>query len=242
MDGQLDTPLRSYSEWVKMCRELTADEAKARAFRIHRYSFTHRLAGLLTAHLPAKGRDQVMYAVQLVGQHARPAYLGVSSEGRRRLWDLPVGESHHLSNTYPPEIWEQVRILHWRELLEGKGHDLSKVQEEVSKQFGVDAAHSMKLIGMGIEYLFQKGILPELNARTKLRAGGFKEVSFDGSLSRQASIAGKWLVPMYPDLLEGWQELALAEQSDPRPVLLLSVPTGSIVFPGNVLKEILAGG
>ncbi|MCC6415439.1 MAG: hypothetical protein IT582_05990 [Opitutaceae bacterium] len=109
-----------YRNWAESCRLLNADEKKARDFRARRYAFTHSLANELIRNLPAGGDDQVIYAVHLMGKHNQPVYLGTSSEGRRRLWDLPIGESHHLSNTYPPETWARVQILHWKRLLSAK--------------------------------------------------------------------------------------------------------------------------
>ena len=221
-----------YRRWAEACRALNADEDRARTFRTQRYAFTHALAELLVKDLPPAGDDQVIYAVHLSGRHPRPVYLGTSSEGRRRLWDLPVGESHHLSNTYPPEIWESVQVLHWKRVLTEHGHDLAGLQKAVGEQFNASPAEALKLIGMSIEFLFQKAVRPEINIRTKLRQGGFKEVDFSESKSRQAQIAHRRLDPAFNDLTQAWSNLGKEARDCDKTIH--SGRFGSVIFPSRV--------
>lgn len=222
-----------YRSWVESCRSLNADEDKARDLRTRRYGFTRSLANHLVKNLPAYGDDQVIYAVHLTGQHSRPVYLGTSSEGHRRLWDLSIGESHHLSNTYPPEVWSKVQIMHWKQLLSAAGHDLGALQESVSKSFPEKSRFALKLIGMGIEFRFQQEIRPEINILAKRRQGGFRTVDFAGSQSIHAAIARQWIVgPIFDDLLRSWNDLQ-AEAKKCRETTLVA-PFGSIVFPSRI--------
>lgn len=57
----------------------------------------------------------VLYGVFASG--AGLCYVGQTQEAERRLRDLPVGESHHLANTVPPEVWERVVVIRWPLLL-----------------------------------------------------------------------------------------------------------------------------
>lgn len=235
-----DAQPASYQRWAALCREVNADAERSRRFREQRYAFNHRLARHLVENLPARRRDQVIYAVHLAGDHPCPAYLGTSTEGHRRLWDLPVGESHHLSNTYPPETWERVTILHWRQVLMEESYDLTTLAAQVGEHFPVEPAEVMKLIGMGIEFLFQKETNPELNIRIKLRRGGFRKAGLDTSASRQALIARRWMEPLFPILWDHWQKLGAAAAGHAGPAL--HTPTGSVVFPTRIFAEMLAEG
>ena len=88
------------------------------------------------------------------GRLSRPIYPRTTSGGRRRLWNLPVGESHHLSSTYPPESRERIQVLHCRQVLTLEGYDLGSLEEQVSEYFPARPAEVIKLIGPGIEFLF----------------------------------------------------------------------------------------
>lgn len=230
-------PGGDYRSWAAVCRQLNADEDKARDFRARRYAFTHLLASHLIEHLPASGDDQVIYAVYLAGKHSKPVYLGASSEGRRRLWDLPIGESHHLSNTCPPETWARVQVLHWKRLLSETGHDLDELQKRVSEVFPEKSKSALKLIGMAIEFRFQQEIRPEINILTKRRQGGFKSVDFLGSKSLQAAIARRWIDgPIFSTLLTSWTAMQ-AEAENCRDTKWIS-PFGSVLFPDRVFDSV----
>ena len=123
--------------------------------------------------------------------------------------------------------------------MERKGHDLARLEFLISKRFGSGAGETLKLIGMGIEFLFQKAVLPELNVWTKLRAGGFKAVCFNSSRSRQAEIAEQWLGPIFPILHEAWEQLT--KEAVGCPADALPSPNGTVVFPGSILNDILTG-
>ena len=227
----------SYQSWAMLCREINSDAVKSRSFRENRYAFNHRLASRLVENLPERGLDQVIYAVHLTGDHPRPAYLGTSTGGHRRLCDLPVGESHHLSNTYPPETWERVQILHWRQVLDREGFDLRALEAQVAEHYPAKPGEALKLIGMGIEFMFQTETMPELNVRIKLGGGGFREVGLGRSGSRQALIAGRWMKPIFPLLLDYWMRLQAEAGAYSGPAM--HTQTGSVVFPAFIFGEMV---
>ena len=59
--------------------------------------------------------DHAVYGVYVTG--AGLLYVGQTRDARRRLRDLPVGESHHLATTVPPETWERVLVIQWPALI-----------------------------------------------------------------------------------------------------------------------------
>ena len=72
------------------------------------YRATRRLTGFSNPILIVSG-------VYLPGTGL--CYVGQTQEARRRLRDLPIGESHHLAMTAPPELWTRVIVVQWAELL-----------------------------------------------------------------------------------------------------------------------------
>ena len=45
-------------------------------------------------------------------------YIGESVSGLRIMWDLPIGESHHVASRIPPEAWARVIVVRWPLLLD----------------------------------------------------------------------------------------------------------------------------
>ena len=148
---------------------------------------------------------------------------------------MPVGESHHLSNTYPPEIWERIQVLHWRQVLKLEGYDLTVLEAQVAEHFSTKPVDALKLIGMAIEFLFQNEAMPELNVRSKLRSGGFREVGIGTSASRQAIIARRWMGSLFPILLDHWMRLEAGADAHSGPAM--HTLTGSVIFPSRILGE-----
>jgi hypothetical protein len=75
--------------------------------------------------MPVTG--DVLYGVYIAGGGL--LYVGQTHDAWRRLRDLPVGESHHLATTVPPETWERVAVVQWPELLDRVPHEESQVAE-----------------------------------------------------------------------------------------------------------------
>lgn len=195
------------------CDVRTREEALD--FLDRRYAYTAAVAQALTRHLPASddGEDDALYGVWL-GPLAEPVYIGQTEHARRRLWDLPVGESHHLANSFPPETWGRVVVVRWHDLVE-RGisqlhprylHLLTRLQRE--KRIPRRKANLVGGVGLAFEYLLQREYNPVFNATRKQRDGTRKLVHRDKSRS-----VGAVLAPHVADLFEevhaAWRDAAL---------------------------------
>ena len=101
--------------WRQALQELTRDGQSAAEWRFSRYTFAHRLGSALSRDPETGGTltGPVIYGIWL---DWGLIYIGQTTEAERRLKDLAVGESHHLANTFPPEIWHRVVVLPWPRL------------------------------------------------------------------------------------------------------------------------------
>src|SRR4051812_35553868 len=90
--------------------------AEAREHLRRRFSFTSAVGRALVNGLSTGTDGSIVYGVWLHGLEP-PIYIGQSTEANRRLWDLPIGESHHLSNTFPPEMWSRIVVVQWSGVL-----------------------------------------------------------------------------------------------------------------------------
>ncbi|MEV5661107.1 hypothetical protein [Streptomyces flaveolus] len=106
-----------YLAWQESLRGLTASATALAHWQEQRYRFAHQVRRALLA-APFAGASAVVGPV-LYGIYtaAGLCYIGQTHEAERRLGDLPVGESHHLGNTLPPELWDRVIVLRWPALL-----------------------------------------------------------------------------------------------------------------------------
>jgi hypothetical protein len=77
-----------------------------RRWQERRYTFAYML-GIALCSEAAPGIPPVtghaLYGVYIAGPGL--IYVGQTGQAERRLRDLPVGESHHIAATVPPEIW-----------------------------------------------------------------------------------------------------------------------------------------
>ena len=102
------------SQWLQAIRAMTATPDDAACYLDRRLRFTTEVARALSHDDPAL--DSLVYGVWLE-RHQSPIYVGQTIEGRRRLWDLPIGESHHLANSFPSETWDRVVVVYWEQML-----------------------------------------------------------------------------------------------------------------------------
>jgi hypothetical protein len=156
--------------WQQALRELTRDSESAAEWRFSRWTFAHRLGLALTGDSATGGAitGSVIYGIWL---DWGLIYIGQTSEAERRLRDLPVGESHHLANTFPPEIWNRVVVLPWPEL--------SSVQPGIERL-------SPSEVGLGLEYGLQLKLSPLANASRRTTNGNWRPVNWATSGSRGA--------------------------------------------------------
>jgi hypothetical protein len=101
-------------------------------------------------------------------------YVGQTTEAQRRLRDLPVGESHHLANTFPPETWHKVLVVAWPRLPEATP---------------LTAALGPELVGLALEHRLQERLDPLANSERRTSDGGWRVVVRQGSRSRGARAA-----------------------------------------------------
>lgn len=161
--------------WRQALLDLTANEQAAAAWRRERYAFAHCLGSALTAGTGTRPalNGSVLYGVWLAWGLL---YIGQTSEVQRRLRDLAVGESHHLANTYPPEIWSRVVVIAWPQL-PAAAPAIERLSEPV--------------VGLALEHRLQAMFHPLANASRRTPTGGWRRVDWSGSRSRGSDAAGE---------------------------------------------------
>jgi hypothetical protein len=163
----------------------------------------------------------VIYGVYVVG--AGLLYVGQTGDAKRRLRDLPVGESHHLATTVPPETWDRVVVVQWPDLLP----DLRGSEGLAAERLGHQTC------GLALEHLLQVTYRPVMTARRRGGAGVWAARRIDSSRSRGAVNSGR-----FPDLFRAvraaWDHLADTPEpgnSDPA----VYAGAGRVIFPARVL-------
>lgn len=147
-------------QWLAAIRAMTATPEAAAEFLNRRLRFTTAIARTLSHNDPTC--DRLVYGVWPEG-HESPVYIGQTTVGRRRLWDLPIGESHHLANSFPTEIWAKVVVVYWGRVLDARP-DLSERADLAVKTL-TGTANSDAFVGLGLEYLLQRRAMPLFNRR-----------------------------------------------------------------------------
>lgn len=142
--------------WLHALRSAISSRDKRQAFRDRRFAFSHRVGTTLRHWVSASGGDRpIVYGVCL-GEEL--VYVGQTCEPSRRLYDLPIGESHHLANTFPPEVWDRVVVFDWAR----QNYCDALPQEQ-------PLAH----IGEAIEFLLHRHYRPEMNVSRKGTLGNW---------------------------------------------------------------------
>ncbi|MEW1584398.1 hypothetical protein AB0283_02960 [Micromonospora vinacea] len=143
-------------------------------------------------------------------------YIGQTSEAERRLRDLAVGESHHLANTFPPEIWHKVVVLTWPELPEAQS---------------LVGTLDSKTVGLALEFALQEQLSPVVNSERRRPDGGWRDVVRQGSTSRGALAA-----PKVVDLVQAVRRLWDATPSRPTEEAE-ALQACRVVFPEQLLLQ-----
>lgn len=163
-------PQSAFDEWVRTVSALTESADAAEAWRQRRWAFASCLGDALVAGRPGRKTGQhVIYGVWLSWG---ALYVGQTTDPCRRLRDLPVGESHHLTTTFPPETWDRVLVLDWPEL------------PEAATVRNLD----QKDVGLGLEHRVQSWLRPIFNGSRRARGGRWRPVEWDTSQSRGARV------------------------------------------------------
>jgi hypothetical protein len=202
--------------WRQALLELTADEQAAADWRRRRYTFAHRLGTALVAGEGTRPAiaGSVLYGVWLTWGLI---YVGQTGEAQRRLRDLAVGESHHLANTYPPEVWSRVAVIEWPQL---------------SAASAAIRLHSEPVVGLALEHRLQLTLRPLANTSRRTPKGGWRSVDWVGSRSRGARAAHE-IDELFASVWAAWQ--AVERWTATGDELL---PTAChVVFPGDLLTD-----
>ena len=207
----------SYNEeaflaWRDAMHQLTAGQEVARSWRRGRYKFAHRLGEALvnaTHHDPAIN-GPVVYGVWLSWGLL---YIGQTGQAERRSRDLPVGESHHLANTFPPEIWHKVVVVAWPQIAQAR-----RLHGELNPN----------VVGLALEHALQEQLRPLVNSERRTADGGWRDVVWQDSKSR-----GARAVHEVEDLINAvrtvWDQAARHPATE-------SAPTGCrVVYPAELL-------
>jgi hypothetical protein len=183
-----------FLRWRASLRDMTASTEGAREWRERRYRFAYRL-GQELAGAPAGRqalRGRAVYGVWLPWGLL---YIGQTARAERRLRDLPVGESHHLANTFPPEIWARVVVLCWEGLDEARRP--------------VDALGA-ETVGLALEYRLHALTKPLANLARRTHDGAWRAVRVEASRSVGAR-AGAEVDPLFARVWALWQQASVAD-------------------------------
>ncbi|HEY0167942.1 MAG TPA: hypothetical protein VGB75_12955 [Jatrophihabitans sp.] len=181
----------AFSSWRASLQRLTDSPESSRLWRERRYHFAHRLGEALVG---AVGERPPITGAALYGVWLDWGllYVGQTVEAERRLRDLAIGESHHLANTFPPEIWHRVVVIAWPQLAEAVA---------VSQELGV------KTVGLALEHHLQTWATPLANAARRTSEGGWRAVDRTRSASLGARSAGA-VEPLFAVVRSLWDAAA----------------------------------
>jgi hypothetical protein len=209
----------AYTAWHHALKELTGDRQRFDSWRKQRYAFAHRVGILLTeAHPPSPVvTGPALYGVYLAGTGL--CYVGQTQEAKRRLRDLPIGESHHLAVTVPPELWTRVIVVQWAELLAPAAGDHDW------------AIANMKACGEALEYLLHCNFHPPINCHTRTKGGSYRERPPENSKSK-AAISSASFSHLFKVVLGAWSDLeAIADPAPDDGRIADYSSYGRVIFP-----------
>jgi hypothetical protein len=219
-----DSAAGQFIRWRAAVEDALRSPADVLAWQDRRYQFAHRLGQLLTQPARPGGRPvdgHVLYGVTIAG--AGLVYIGQSTDARRRLRDLPVGESHHLATTIPPEAWARVLVIEWPALL------ATIPDDEPRTASGLGYA----TCGLALEHHLQLACRPILSARRRGSAGTWSPRNLDSSRSRGAQ-ACQQLPQLCHAVTAAWEALASVPAPASGPPVTCT-RTGRVVFPQALL-------
>ena len=215
-------PADASAAWRHALKELLGDKQRFDSWRKQRYAFAHRLGTLLTeAHPPAPAAiGPALYGVYLPGTGL--CYVGQTQEARRRLRDLPIGESHHLAMTAPPELWTRVIVVQWAELL----------VRAADREWVIP---DMKACGQALEYLLHCHFRPTINCYARTTDGRYRERPPERSKSK-AAVGATGYSDLFRVVLGVWSDLEAVPEPAPGESRVADYrPFGRVVFPAAAL-------
>jgi hypothetical protein len=211
----------AYAQWQSATRTLVGGPEQLRELQNRRYAFASSVGELLTraeaGQQPVQG--PALYGVECNGPGL--IYIGQTLTAQRRLRDLAVGESHHLANTVPPEIWDRVVVVTWPNLLV----DLS------ARDRATVEAMPASIVGEALEHLLQLEFRPLLNQRRRGSGGQWRDRQPATSQSR-GSMASPQINSLYQAVRETWTRLRTTKIKGTRHV----EAAGRVIFPAQLLR------
>lgn len=216
----------AYEHWHMALRSLTSGTVELTEWQERRFRFAHSLGALLTTGSDKEGSPvtgPVVYGVYLSGVGL--AYVGQTLEAERRLRDLPIGESHHLANTIPPELWERVVVVQWPSLSERLDYQERKAVADMGPA----------VCGLALEHLLQVRTEPPLNRRRRTRDGLWRLRRPEDSRSRGALFSGA-IPGLHVLVWSAWNELERAAVPSCGEKRTIS-SSGRVIFPSAVLEQ-----
>ncbi|MFG2598259.1 hypothetical protein [Streptomyces sp. NPDC048462] len=216
----------AYRSWTTSLTTLLADASLLARWQERRYRFAHQVGALLTG---TNGDGPTVNGPVLYGVFASGAglcYVGQTQAAERRLRDLPVGESHHLANTVPPELWERVVVIRWPLLLSEAPED----EQAVAAELGTGVC------GLALEHMLQVRTAPPLNSRRRT-AGDWRPRDLARSRSRGA-VHSQSLPGLSRLVRAAWEDLS--EKGEPKHSAVIDTGVGRVVFPA-ALREPAVG-
>jgi len=213
--------VNAFDEWREVMRTLLSSRESLSDWQDQRFALAHQIGGLLSGRFgygePIDAR--VLYGVYVAGLGV--VYVGQTGDAIRRLYDLAIGESHHLAATVPPELWERVVVIEWRTLLA----EITDAEQAVIHGLGTETT------SLALEILFQRELDPPINSRRRSADGTWRARQPSNRASRGALAA-----PLIPELFnvarEAWQALAMVET--PAEDSIIRSHRGRVVFPQNL--------
>jgi len=211
--------------WRTAVEDALRSPADVMAWQDRRYQFAYQVGQLLTSAVDPANRQvagHVLYGVTIAG--AGLVYIGQSADARRRLRDLPVGESHHLATTVPPEAWTRVLVVEWPTLLS----KIPAAEARTIDGLGHDTC------GLALEHRLQLAYRPVLSARRRGNLGQWKTRNLDDSRSRGA-LAADQLPMLFLAVTRAWQVLANMRLPSVGPPVSCT-DNGRVLFPHSLLE------
>ena len=214
--------------WIGALHALTRTPDDAAQFRETRTQFAVAVARE-ALQVAGTAKAPAVYGVWLDG-HGEPVYVGQTLDAGRRLWDLPIGESHHLANTYPPEIWSRIVVVRWLDILRSDPRRQAALLAEL-QGMSLGETQQLRAIGLMLEHRLQLQLRPRFNAtKRKSRAGGWREV--DRAVSRSLGAVQVDGIDWLSDrVAEVWQFLSA---HDPPQQTSAAHPLGAVVLPSRI--------
>lgn len=215
--------------WLEAITALTGSPEDALQHLSRRLRFNTAVAQALVESNQVLNR--VVYGVWL-NQHVSPIYIGQTQDGARRLWDLPIGESHHLANSFPPEIWTRVVVVYWDQFhpeVEAVCAKLATGRDPV-----IQETPRLKTIGLALEHRLQRHFQPLFNGRKKTDSGEWLSVDYARSQSIGARAAPNVDI-LFEAVLKVFNRLAW---EPPNTGGMVEISGGKAVFPRRIAESL----